>query len=104
MGKVKLNIDGVARGNPREAGVGCIIRDHEGNCLWALYGYIREASNNGAKLEVMNNLVLGYVFQNIFGGWILRGIPNFVLMPSQRGILIIGNSKSGFLRLSLSIG
>lgn len=49
-GAFKLNIDGAARSNPGEAGIGGIIRDHKGNMISAFSKNIGIASNNKAEV------------------------------------------------------
>ncbi|GLJ21317.1 hypothetical protein SUGI_0391820 [Cryptomeria japonica] len=52
-GWVKLNFDGAMRGNLRESGYGCLIRDDRGHCLWAMCGYLGSSTNNHIEMEVM---------------------------------------------------
>lgn len=48
---VKLNFDGVSRGNPGQEGFGGIFRDSKGDTLAIYYGSIGWDTNNSAKLE-----------------------------------------------------
>ena len=52
-GWVKLNFDGAARGNPRIAGIGCIINNDFGQWLAKKAMAIRPTSNNLAELEAL---------------------------------------------------
>jgi len=45
--------DGVARGNPGEAGFGVIIKDKDGNILEKVGGYLGIATNNFAEYSAM---------------------------------------------------
>lgn len=48
-GKFFIYIDGAARGNPGEAGIGVVIRDGQGQQIRQLYKYIGQATNNIAE-------------------------------------------------------
>ncbi|XP_057815560.2 uncharacterized protein LOC131029183 [Cryptomeria japonica] len=52
-GKYKLNFDGAAKGNPGQAGTGCIIRDHNGDCVWAISRKIGSDTNNEVEMEAI---------------------------------------------------
>lgn len=53
MGKVKIYIDGAARGNPGESGIGIIIKDEDGRVIRSLYKYIGQATNNIAEYTAL---------------------------------------------------
>ena len=46
-------IDGAARGNPGDAGIGIIIKDAQGENLRELYKYIGQATNNVAEYTAL---------------------------------------------------
>ena len=54
-GFLKFNIDGVSKGNPGEAGYARFLRDEEGNIQIIFHSYLGEATNNMAKLMVMES-------------------------------------------------
>lgn len=47
----KLNFDGASKGNPGEAGIGGILRNHEGTPLKIYFGNIGWDTNNIAEME-----------------------------------------------------
>jgi ribonuclease HI len=55
MGKEKFSIyiDGAARGNPGDAGIGIVIKDGKEQKIRELYKYIGEASNNIAEYTAL---------------------------------------------------
>lgn len=48
-----IYIDGAARGNPGEAGIGIVIKDRENRKIKELYKYIGELSNNAAEYTAL---------------------------------------------------
>jgi ribonuclease HI len=50
---VVVNTDGGARGNPGPAGTGVVIKDDQGNILYAVGEYIGEATNNVAEYKAL---------------------------------------------------
>ncbi|UCB57081.1 MAG: ribonuclease HI family protein [Candidatus Omnitrophota bacterium] len=48
-----IYIDGAARGNPGEAGIGIVIKDGENRKIKQLYKYIGELSNNAAEYTAL---------------------------------------------------
>ncbi|GLJ29202.1 hypothetical protein SUGI_0575960 [Cryptomeria japonica] len=52
-GWVKLNFDGAAKGNPRQAGYGGIIRNDEGSILGCIAGNMGIATNNEVEAWAM---------------------------------------------------
>lgn len=48
-----LYIDGVARGNPGEGGIGIIIKNQDGKVLEEIGGYIGETTNNYAEYTAL---------------------------------------------------
>jgi ribonuclease HI len=53
---LKLYVDGAAKGNPGEAGIGAILLDRRGNPIFKLGQYIGRATNNQAEYR---GLILG---------------------------------------------
>jgi ribonuclease HI len=51
--RVKIYIDGAARGNPGEAGIGVLIKDDRGRKIKQLYKYIGQATNNSAEYTAL---------------------------------------------------
>ena len=51
--RVNIYIDGAARGNPGEAGIGLIIKDTQGQRIKSLYKYIGRATNNIAEYTAL---------------------------------------------------
>ena len=51
--KVSLYIDGGARGNPGDAGIGIVFKDETGEIIRELYKYIGEATNNVAEYSAL---------------------------------------------------
>ena len=51
--KALIYIDGAARGNPGEAGIGIIIKDGQGNQIRKLYKYIGSSTNNIAEYTAL---------------------------------------------------
>ncbi|GLJ15270.1 hypothetical protein SUGI_0249820 [Cryptomeria japonica] len=49
-GQFKLNFDGAAKGNPDEAGFGCIVRNSRGDMVAGCYGGLGVATNNEAEI------------------------------------------------------
>jgi ribonuclease HI len=45
----RLHVDGAAKGNPGEAGIGAVLRDGEGNTVFRLSRYLGRATNNQAE-------------------------------------------------------
>ncbi len=52
-GKVRVHIDGAARGNPGPAGVGVLILGPEGEVVERLHRFIGEATNNVAEYQAL---------------------------------------------------
>ena len=52
----KLYVDGAAKGNPGDAGIGAILLDNEGNTVFSVGRYIGKATNNQAEYR---GLILG---------------------------------------------
>lgn len=52
-GKFYIYIDGAARGNPGEAGIGIVIKDEPGQNISSLYKYIGQTSNNIAEYTAL---------------------------------------------------
>ncbi|GLJ25788.1 hypothetical protein SUGI_0493780 [Cryptomeria japonica] len=85
---LQLNFDGATRGNSRILGIGCVIRDSDGQVLVTCYGRIPDGSNNivearallfGVKLDLHikgNNLVIEGDSQNIISALIKHQTPN----------------------------
>lgn len=48
-GAGKIYIDGAARGNPGEAGIGIVIKDVDGENIRAIHKYIGQTTNNAAE-------------------------------------------------------
>lgn len=60
----KIYIDGAARGNPGQAGIGIIIKDEQGQRIKQLYKYIGQTTNNIAEYTALvyglqETLILG---------------------------------------------
>ena len=53
---LRLYVDGAAKGNPGEAGIGAILLDGQGNAIFRLGRYIGRATNNQAEYR---GLILG---------------------------------------------
>jgi ribonuclease HI len=53
MGKVTVNVDGGARGNPGPAAVGAVVRDAEGEVLEERGERIGRATNNVAEYKAL---------------------------------------------------
>ena len=51
--KAFIFIDGAARGNPGEAGIGIVIKDGQGSQIKKLYKYIGQATNNIAEYTAL---------------------------------------------------
>ena len=51
--RAKIYIDGAARGNPGEAGIGIIIKDAQDSQIRQLYKYIGQATNNIAEYTAL---------------------------------------------------
>ena len=63
--RVKIHIDGAARGNPGEAGIGIIIKDSQDQQIRKLYKYIGQATNNVVEYTALiyalqEALILGF--------------------------------------------
>ncbi len=52
-GKVRVHIDGAARGNPGPAGVGILVLRQDGEVLERLHRFIGEATNNVAEYQAL---------------------------------------------------
>ena len=50
-GVLKLNFDGVSKGNPGNFGFGGVIQNHKGEILLIYHGNIGHNSDNATKLE-----------------------------------------------------
>lgn len=48
-----INTDGGARGNPGPAGIGLVIKDENGELLYAFGGYIGDTTNNVAEYSAL---------------------------------------------------
>ncbi|MCQ9208091.1 MAG: ribonuclease HI family protein [Omnitrophica bacterium] len=68
--KCFIYIDGAARGNPGEAGIGISIKNGQGKPLRQLYKYIGQATNNAAEYTA-----LIYALQEAF----ILGLKNAVV-------------------------
>lgn len=53
MPTIYAHTDGASRGNPGESGIGLILRDPDGNVLYAAGGYIGIATNNAAEYRAL---------------------------------------------------
>jgi len=53
VGFLKLNFDGASRGNPGLAGIGGVIRNHEGEILHIYSKALREGTNNEMEFAAM---------------------------------------------------
>ncbi len=53
MDKAKIYIDGAARGNPGEAGIGILVKDGQDKKIKSLYKYIGQATNNVAEYTAL---------------------------------------------------
>lgn len=51
--KAVIYIDGAARGNPGEAGIGIVIKDSQDQPIGQLYKYIGQATNNIAEYTAL---------------------------------------------------
>jgi ribonuclease HI len=51
--RMKIYVDGAARGNPGEAGIGIIIKDEQDKEIKKLYKYIGLATNNSAEYTAL---------------------------------------------------
>lgn len=51
--KLKVNVDGGARGNPGPAAIGVVVRDAEGGVLMTVAERIGEATNNVAEYRAL---------------------------------------------------
>ncbi|KAK4420100.1 hypothetical protein Salat_2422900, partial [Sesamum alatum] len=54
-GYYKLNVDGAARGNPGNAGIGGVLRDFKGDFIAGFMNYIGFNTNNESKLLALWN-------------------------------------------------
>ncbi len=77
---LKLYVDGAAKGNPGEAGVGVVIMDHRGNTLLRLGQYIGRATNNQAEYR---GLIAGLEEALALGGEELVVYTDSQLMERQ---------------------
>jgi ribonuclease HI len=50
---LSIYIDGAARGNPGEAGIGIIIKKTDGTVLFSAAGYIGKTTNNAAEYTAL---------------------------------------------------
>jgi len=64
-GPYELYVDGAAKGNPGEAGIGAILLDGQGNTIFKLSRYIGRATNNQAEYR---GLILGLEETLAMGG------------------------------------
>lgn len=74
----KLNIDGAAKGNPGQAGVGGAVQDATGEIQGIYWGYIGENTNNVVKLKAL----LAGMDMVMTNGWfpiILEGDSQLIL-------------------------
>ncbi|HET7573809.1 MAG TPA: ribonuclease HI family protein [Solirubrobacterales bacterium] len=53
MGRLTVNVDGGARGNPGPAAIGVVLRDAEGNVVEEVGEAIGEATNNVAEYRAL---------------------------------------------------
>jgi ribonuclease HI len=53
QGRMKLNCDGAAKGNPGISAAGCVLRDHEGNVVWALAKFLGMKTNMVAEVSAL---------------------------------------------------
>lgn len=53
LGWVKLNFDGVSKGNPGPSRVGCIVRDYKGLVLGKLAKSLPEGTNNAIEFQAL---------------------------------------------------
>lgn len=51
--RANIYIDGAARGNPGEAGIGIILKDEQGQQIRELYKYIGQTTNNIAEYTAL---------------------------------------------------
>lgn len=63
----KLNFDGATKGNPNPAGLGGVFRNASGEILGVYWGFIRENTNNVAKLKAL----LAGLNMAVTNGWFL---------------------------------
>lgn len=75
-----LYVDGAARGNPGEAGIGVVIMDRQGNTLFRLGQYIGRATNNQAEYK---GLIAGLEEALALGGEELVVYTDSQLMERQ---------------------
>ena len=77
---LKLYVDGAAKGNPGEAGIGVVIMDPQGNTLLRLGQYIGRATNNQAEYR---GLIAGLEEALALGGEELVVYTDSQLMERQ---------------------
>ncbi len=53
MDKLFIHIDGAARGNPGQSGIGVVISDYKGNIIKEINRYIGVATNNIAEYTAL---------------------------------------------------
>lgn len=98
-GWAKLNFDGVARGNPRATGIGCIINNDLGQWITKKIMSISPTSNNLAELRALeeglklyHHLGLSKIFikgdsQIILNAIRNRATPNWVLNSKLENVI-----------------
>ncbi|MCD9641379.1 hypothetical protein HAX54_027545 [Datura stramonium] len=72
-----MNVDGCSKRNPRQAGGGCIVRNHRGRMIMAFASYYGHCSNNNNEIEARA---------------ILQGLK-ICIEKSLNNIIIESNSK-----------
>jgi ribonuclease HI len=82
MGKVVVNVDGGARGNPGPAAVGAVAADPDGNVLAERGAYIGETTNNVAEYRA---LLLGLELARELGAGEVEVINDSELVARQIG-------------------
>jgi ribonuclease HI len=76
----QLYVDGAAKGNPGEAGVGAILLDDQGTVIFRLGRYIGKATNNQAEYR---GLILGLQETLAMGGKDVVVFTDSELMEKQ---------------------
>ncbi|KAF6142159.1 hypothetical protein GIB67_037077, partial [Kingdonia uniflora] len=70
IGKIKINTDGAAKGNPGKGGIGCIFCDCNGNVMGTLSKGLELATNFKAECEA---IIHGVEYAASFG-WLIAWI------------------------------
>lgn len=80
---LKLNFDGASRGNPGIAGIGGVIRNHQGNIIHIFYRSLGECTNNEAEFAAMEQgLRILRTYRQ--GNFIVEGDSSLAISAAKR--------------------